>query len=384
MLALLEKFLSENKIPVIKKKPLTFLGIAKQPHYENVLSNIYAFFFNVNEEHSLGDLFIKSFIELIAASELGKKKTGLQDFSNFKIHTEYSTIANGRIDLLLENSQQAIIIENKVKHHIEGNDLVDYWKTIVKENACENGYIGVILSLKAVMYSHKLGSEKFINITHQQLMQQVMRNSGPYLIESKDKYIVFLKDFAQNIYNLSTPTMKKEDFEFYIKNQKAINSVIKISEIAREHITQQINEVIPKDNKEFTLNQSSGNLKKILRYFVSRSNPNIMFTIIYAGLLTPIKELKIIVELQNKALNNKEQYADLKLSSEENKHLVNNFTQDKNKKWAHFATKTYVLNDDEIYNLTDFLISKLEEDQFFSLVEKIVLLLKEEKGVINH
>ena len=43
----LQHFINQNDIPIIKGKPKTFLGIAKQPHYENVLSNIYAFYFDV-------------------------------------------------------------------------------------------------------------------------------------------------------------------------------------------------------------------------------------------------------------------------------------------------------------------------------------------------
>lgn len=47
----LETFLKNHDIPEIKENPLTFLDIAKQPHYENVLSNIYAFYFEPNQEH---------------------------------------------------------------------------------------------------------------------------------------------------------------------------------------------------------------------------------------------------------------------------------------------------------------------------------------------
>jgi hypothetical protein len=52
----LQTFLNQNEIPKIKGKQKTFLGIAKQPHYENVISNIYAFYFNVNEVHKFKSL----------------------------------------------------------------------------------------------------------------------------------------------------------------------------------------------------------------------------------------------------------------------------------------------------------------------------------------
>ena len=125
----LQSFLNQNEIPIIKSKPKTFLGIAKQPHYENVLSNIYAFYFDVNEVHQFKDLFIKSLLELINRSILVKEKTVFETFSEFDVFTEYGIKDQKRIDILLQNNEQAIIIENKVYHHLN-NDLNEYYNEI--------------------------------------------------------------------------------------------------------------------------------------------------------------------------------------------------------------------------------------------------------------
>lgn len=84
----LQHFLDNNEIPKIKRKPKTFLGISKQPHYENVLSNIYAFYFNTNEEHGMKDLFLKSFQTLINQTDLGKTKK-IKFNNDFTLETEY-------------------------------------------------------------------------------------------------------------------------------------------------------------------------------------------------------------------------------------------------------------------------------------------------------
>ena len=47
----LKIFLESHTIPSVKQQPKTFLEIAWQPHYENVISNIYAFYFDPHEEH---------------------------------------------------------------------------------------------------------------------------------------------------------------------------------------------------------------------------------------------------------------------------------------------------------------------------------------------
>ncbi len=47
----------------IKTRVKTFFDVSGFPHYENVISNILAFFFDVNEEHGLKDLWLKSLFE---------------------------------------------------------------------------------------------------------------------------------------------------------------------------------------------------------------------------------------------------------------------------------------------------------------------------------
>lgn len=158
-LSKLEKFLNEHQIPTVKKKALTFLGISKQPHYENVWSNIYAFFFNTDEEHNLNDLFINSLLELI--NENISSSFNLK--SSFDIETEVGTKKNGRIDILLSNNNDAIIIENKVYHHLN-NDLDDYWYSISQTNK-----IGIILSLQKV-HSNQITNPNFVGITHLELL----------------------------------------------------------------------------------------------------------------------------------------------------------------------------------------------------------------------
>src|SRR5690554_1082514 len=145
-LSTLQQFLDQHAIPQIKGNPTTFLGIARQPHYENVLSNIYAFFFNPNAEHGFQDLFIMSLLDCINSSSPGQSKD-FSDFSDFTIETEFSTNKGGRIDLLLKNDTSAIIIENKIYHTLN-NNLKDYWSTIINRIEDETRVIGIVLSLK--------------------------------------------------------------------------------------------------------------------------------------------------------------------------------------------------------------------------------------------
>ena len=81
-----------------------------------MLSNIYAFYFDVNKEHGLKDLFISTFIDIIQVKTKGQGKQFYFD-DGFKVRTEVGT-GEGRIDLFLANESSAIIIENKVYHKL--------------------------------------------------------------------------------------------------------------------------------------------------------------------------------------------------------------------------------------------------------------------------
>jgi hypothetical protein len=352
----LQNFLNQNEIPKIKGKPKTFLGIAKQPHYENVLSNIYAFYFNVNEVHKFEDLFVNSLLELI-----DPKKEKIHTFSNFNVFTEFSISKQRRIDILLKNNEQAIIIENKVYHHLN-NDLSAYYKEVKADTK-----VGVVFSLHPIS---NIKPSYFVNITHLELLQQVYKNIGEYIIKGSNKYGVFLNDFYQNVINLTQPLMDENSFNFYFENKEKINNLITYKASAREFIENEVRKAhskLEEENIKVKLYESSGNLGNALTYYISELNRNLMFTIIYGDLLKVDGTLKIIIELKGAALNNKERYKGITLSGTENTRFYN----DKSKSYAHFEIRSYKLEQFEIRDLGNFIFNKLKNDGFLDVFNKI-------------
>ncbi|MCH3881706.1 PD-(D/E)XK nuclease family protein [Tenacibaculum aquimarinum] len=374
----LQTFLSQNEIPKIKGKPKTFLGIAKQPHYENVVSNIYAFFFNAYEEHNFKDLFIKSLLELISKTKLGKENIILTNtFSNFEIITEFSTLDGGRIDLLLTSPENSIIIENKVYHHLD-NDLDDYWSSVQSENK-----VGVILSLHNISrsnYSEYKNASNYICITHKKLLEQVQKNMGFYLLQANDKYTVFLKDFIQNMMNLSTTVMTEKEIDFYYNFQEKIRETKAFSEGVENHVKAEIEKAGNILNGvTLTSPRSNSNMNSRIRCFISQKNKNLMFTIGFDHLLTGANKLFLIVELQNEALINREKYKEIDFTEDELQvSFSENFTST-NYNWSHFATKEYILQANDIHQLSSFILNKLEEDHFLSIFKKVEIFLEKEK-----
>ena len=361
----LEDFLDHNVIPKIKKRPKTFLGIAKQPHYENVMSNIYAFYFNVDEVHGMQDLFINSLLEIINESKLRDQKK-VAAISDFEVSTEVSTKKNGRIDILLSSEDHAIIIENKVYHTLN-NNLEDYWNSIKVTDNNEDNKIGIVLSLNKLSVNHR----QFINITHLELLKRVIQNLGSYVMDAKEKYVVFLKDFYQNSINLSKSEMDSKELKFYFDNQPKIIEVKDFHFAVRTHIVNQVEQVVGLVDENLQLQSSKGEGNKRLRYYLSPKNKSLMITVFFEKLLTPEKRLILIVELKDELLKNKEQYHKIAFTPEEEIINIPAFYSDGNSKWCHFAVVSYILNENEVSNLSQFIVEKLEKDQLLSVYRKL-------------
>ncbi len=359
----LNKFLLETNIPKVKSKPLTFLGISKQPHYENVWSNIYAFFFDSNAEHNLKDLFVQSLIELIT------KKTGKKFYfdSFFNVNREYFTKDNKRIDILLSNDKEAIIIENKVYHNLN-NDLQDYWDSIETEKKQ-----GVILSLRK-MTKRQINNSNFIGISHVEFLKCVIHNLPKYFSNANEKYIIFFKDFYQNIINITKP-MDKEIINFFYKNQEKIN---RIKEIRDEYIRYVITEVEQARLGIKEQLQPYANRNEAYRYYLCPNESNLMLTIYFANLFSEKKELIIIVEIQNKLLEQKEKIKNIVFNDNEKQFIKEDFYE-LNGSWAHFAVQVIKPTDEYLLKLSDSIADTVNNSPLLDIYRKLKKVLVDDK-----
>jgi len=370
----LQAFLDKADIPKIKTKPKTFLGIAKQPHYENVLSNLYAFYFDVNEEHGLKDLFIESLTQLINETELGRTKT--LDLNNqIYVETEASTIEGGRIDILLSNENHAIIIENKV-YHILNNKLEDYWNSAPINT--ERNKIGIVLSLNAI---NDTGHHQFINITHHDFLKRIMINLHDYKAEACHKYLIFMEDLHQNIENLSLSNMDANHLNFYFENQEKIIDIWKLNSNVHEHLLREVEVALEQFEEEIWLD---GKRNDRLRFYRSEHNPHLMMTVVIEDLMTPKREMYIAVELQNDCLEDKERYRSLfKEDQDDFKYMRPDFYSDSKTKWAHFAGKHYKPDVEELKNFHQYIITKIKEDGFLEIFNRLDKYLTKEKELLE-
>lgn len=220
------------KIPTKEK---TFMEISGYPHYENVCSNILAFYFNPNEEHNLGNIVIASFIDTI--KDKGYNVDNI-DISFFDIIREYTTLNGNRLDILLMNNDVVIGIENKIYASLY-NDLEDYSKTI--DNLDGNKSFKIVLSL----YNNEknVHNTDFINITYNEFFDR-LKPSLENFENKNNKWYIFLQEFIKNLEGYKGDIeMEKEIIEWMKQHKDEINEFNKIKSIVDKNIEIKVNEL---------------------------------------------------------------------------------------------------------------------------------------------
>lgn len=203
----------------------TFFDVAGYPHYENVASNILAFFLDSNEEHGLMDLWISSLMECYYNSPQHDKAN--DEIRTHPFHTDNEVVreeitAEGkRLDVIATTENHGVIaIENKIFAGAY-NPWEDYHSHITKGDYSEYTYkFEILLSLSNIETDYiNQGKYRFVNISYNDLLIAVKRKLGDYIIGANPKWLQFMFEFMTNIYHLMEGSMG-----INVEWQKFINS----------------------------------------------------------------------------------------------------------------------------------------------------------------
>lgn len=213
----LKLFLAFQKLPETKRNR-TLLEVSGYPHYENVASNILAFYFNPAEEHGLKELLLSAFLQMVGIKEL-------PPMDGVEVLRETATDAANRIDLIIDNEAFTIGIENKIFHCL-ANDLAQYAQVINRRGHGKNIVIKALLSLNPIpaIQSFKGG---FTSYTYTQLWQQVRAILGQYIANANPKWVTYLIDFMETTTNLAGHNMDlKRTDQFFIEHNDLIEQLL--------------------------------------------------------------------------------------------------------------------------------------------------------------
>ena len=219
--ALLSAF--SQQVPKGPERLPTLLEITRYPHYEDVCSNILAFYFDPGKPHGLGTLFLDAIACLGGIEEQWIS-------GNVEVTREEETKNGKHIDILIRSASHAVLIENKIWHRID-NPFCDYAKHL--DSLEQSHKHKFLLTLNPVEDStaQECGFE---NITHEQLVKKIRERLGAHLGRTRrdgdvadTRYLTFMLDFLNTLDNLREGmAMDREFLEFLKSNQDDVESLL--------------------------------------------------------------------------------------------------------------------------------------------------------------
>ncbi len=212
----LKLLLKYNALPALERQ-VSIFEVSGYPHYENVGSNVLAFYVHSQKEHGLGCLLLSSLLKVVG-------KTIDRNIHVVNVEREYPTILGGRLDLLIRSDAYVIGIENKIFHHLD-NDLFDYKNTIDHIAGDRLIPIRIVLSIKAVAIPEGTG---FVNVTYSELWREVRANLGFHATSATQKWMAYLMDFMASTELLTGENMKLTDKDqFFVENEAIVEKLVK-------------------------------------------------------------------------------------------------------------------------------------------------------------
>lgn len=204
-----------QELPRVQRSS-TFMEVAGYPHYENVCSNILAFFVDPTAEHGLGDLVLRAFLTMAGIPEASIS-------SRLKITREHPAEQDKRIDLVIDAETFTLGIENKI-YHWEANDLENYARVIQSLAAGKDKKpLKVILCLR-IQADQAAPKGGFIRYTYPQLWSYVQAKLGQRLATAHPKWLLYLTDFMATTARLAGQTSEEIELtKFFSKHHELVD-----------------------------------------------------------------------------------------------------------------------------------------------------------------
>ena len=180
------------------------MEIAGYPHYENVCSNILAFFMDPEEPHGLGTLVLDAL--LASAGNVAAAAEGVG--GNVSIKREVFTDSGNRIDLLIESDSRVVLIENKIYASASNpfDDYTDYFDRTYGHRANRKK---ILLTLYPTNEGSKWG---FTNLTYEGFVGLIRSLLGRYVSSADARYLTMFLDFLNTLESLRRGTRMDQEF----------------------------------------------------------------------------------------------------------------------------------------------------------------------------
>jgi hypothetical protein len=221
----INKLLDEIMVlPLVDEAKPTLLEISGYPHYENVCSNILAFFFDPEQPHGLDQCLVKSLMLTDDWYDV--------DHSEIIVEREVTTVQGNRIDLIIESDSHLIAIENKIFHSLS-NPFDDYILYLKQRLSGSDKQLHTII---LTLLPHEDISE-FKVITYDNFFESLKKTIGGYAINADSKFLGFLFDFIVTMENLNKePEMDDQVEELMTSRKQDVKKVIDLVKNYKAHL----------------------------------------------------------------------------------------------------------------------------------------------------
>ncbi|HRH70340.1 MAG TPA: PD-(D/E)XK nuclease family protein [Flavobacteriales bacterium] len=322
-------------------------SISKYPHYEDVVSNWYAFFMDPAQPHELGTLFLDCLLQF------GPGNNALNLEKEFYVRREHTTPSGKAIDLLISDGEEAdkgnlhkatnaIVIENKVFHWL-ANELDDYWRAIDAPNK-----VGFVLSLTKT----DTRSPHFKNVLHSELLARIRESSEVAAMPTR--YKCYLEDLATNLHELAETMRYTPDLRFFVENAAAIDRAVRLREQFLKFVYQQL-QVLAEQ-----MNLSLGGHAELYRYLYNDDHERVYYTILLDDLVADGGSLTICVEVSRPSKDAIQTYDAICSDYMSQPGIVR--LRKQHASFMHYASKRIAISPDEMENLAQIVLQGIEHD----------------------
>lgn len=332
-------------------------SISGFPHYEDVLSNWYAFFFRTEEVHGFGRLFTQALLELIAEKSAEPLPEG---FMGGRVHCrrEVQTKGKNYIDLVLYDEENepntfnnVIVFENKV-YHILNNNLKDYYESM---KTSEGGVkTGVVMTLFTYTGKKEPG---YIYLTHSEFLSKVFTLFPSYNATSDNKFTFYIKDIDQNIQRLTSEMKMNTNIRFYLENAAKFHAMQEVAREAIEFVYGQIdvaarNLQLEPDGKQYDY-----------RHMWQRGVDHIYYTVLLNDFLKDGRTIHVVLEVwTKKALKLFPEYDTACQDIKTGEHVNRKPVYDGKWDFRYYAWATYSVQPEQMEELGTLLAEWIRRD----------------------
>jgi len=198
--------------------------VGARGHYENPTTDLLAFFIDPDEEHGLGDCFLRALLECVGGNRLCPELTQ-------KPQREVST-ADGkhskRMDLLLYGKGWGLLLENKIYSNLD--NPFDEYEKFFNDLSQEEGWerqLPVILSPGGKSHGNWAG------LKYKHFVAVVRRGLESRKSKFANKWLVLAEEFLLHLDNLTAEfDMDDDAFDFVLKNLSQIRALNKLHDRA--------------------------------------------------------------------------------------------------------------------------------------------------------